>query len=475
MSRIHLLYVACGVFILTLAAAWLTQGRGVVHDDAARNIAVPDTLLMPLELQVAYNDRDIFFRYRWPAKQPHIYIDMWRYTHGKWVRHGKSPVGPEPHGIYEDRVTMLVDDGSVPEFRHYGGYITADKSMRFMTGAASAETVGAHPHLGQSLGQNDVRKYLPATRKDLNDWKSVVDEETLARQREAGYFLDLWHWRAHRSNPVNVSDDQFVAEYRSNDSGAGSFYTNWDAEGEHPKMMFNQALTGMRALDWNRVSTNQWDFDSLYYLSEDMAEPFDPDHAWQEGDTIPRQIIREPSGSRGSIRVDGLARWNDGYWEVALVRAKDTGSPLDDKIFRDQGVYDIAVAVHRNATGSRWHYVSLPLQVGLGREAQIQAHRFAGDSPDWGEVAVRKLELFYPGQVDWASLVSRRHAGADKMQAGVPVRVRHSEKQLAFYAVEGEFNTEILRQWLLTLIAGVLLIVAFGAAVSNLLPKQGDR
>jgi hypothetical protein len=79
--------------------------------------------------------------------------------------------------------------------------------------------------------------------------------------------------------------------------------------------------------------------------------------------------------------------------------------------------------------------------------------------------------LFYPGQVNWPLLNSRRHAGADSIKKGVPVRYRHSEEQLAHYGVEVEFADAIRRQWLLTLFAGVGLIFAFGIALN--LPTRG--
>lgn len=53
-------------------------------------------------------------------------------------------------------------------------------------------------------GQTEVGKHLPETRSDINNWASVVPESQLAAQRKAGYFLDLWHWRAHRSNPIGL-------------------------------------------------------------------------------------------------------------------------------------------------------------------------------------------------------------------------------------------------------------------------------
>jgi hypothetical protein len=411
MRRIPVILLVAVLFAGGLLLSLVTHGSGVVRNDPERSIWVPDELTMPLQLQVAYNDRDIFFRYRWPAEEPHLYIDVFRYAGGEWVRHGASPVGPEPDGIYEDRVTMLVDDGSVPGFQRYGGYITIGTGMRFFTeGEASADEVSAHPYIGGQLGESDVRKYLPATRTDPSDWGSIVDDGTLADQRAAGYFLDLWHWRAHRSNPLGWSDDQYVAEFRRSDSGRGPYFTNWDGEVGQPRLMFDPEQTGMYALRWEDFAAKRADFDQIYYLAEDFAVEFDPAHDWQDGDVIPRRVLREPAGSRASSRVHGEGRWADGFWDVTLQRAKDTGNPLEDKIFHDGGVYDIGIAVHRDATGSRWHYVSLPLQIGLGRTAEVEAVQFAGPGPDWDQVQQHELTLFYPGQVNWPRLTSDVHA-----------------------------------------------------------------
>jgi hypothetical protein len=64
------------------------------------------------------------------------------------------------------------------------------------------------------------------------------------------------------------------------------------------------------------------------------------------------------------------------------------------------------------------------------------------------------------------------HAGAPRINQGIPVRARHSEAQLAHYGVEMEFNQEIVRQWWLTLVAGLLLILGFGFAVIRLLGRR---
>ncbi len=446
---------------IALGLAWVTQGTGVVENDPERNISIPDDLTMPLQVQAAYNGNEVFFRYRWPAERPGIHHDVLVREGNEWVRKGRGVPGSEPDGLHEDRVTMLMDDGSVPQFGRYGGYLTV--------GAGAAGFTDEAPE--------EVTKSLPATRMDLGDWASRQAPETLQAQREAGYFLDLWHWRAHRSNPLDVSDDQWVGEARSGDEGRSPYSTNWDGDAGEPLWMFSQELTDMTAMRWEDIESGALDFDSRYYLAEAFAVPFDPEHDWQEGDVIPRRLLREPAGSRGDIRVHGEGRWADGYWDVTLARALDTGSPLDDKILRDQGLYSVAFAVHRDATGGRWHKVSHPYSLGMGREdSDLTANRFQGRSPDWSN-DWKEVTLFYPGQVNWPLLVSRAHAGAEDIAEGSPVRSRHSEKQLALYGVEMEFNDAIIRQWGLTLFAGLLAMlgVTLGLLPSFTRHRKGGR
>ena len=468
--RRKLLSAAIVLFVTLLFLSWLFHGMGVVKNDPTRNIHIPETLTMPLQVKAAYNGDQMFFRYRWPAKQPHIYHDMMKFQGGKWERYGKSVPGPQPQGVYEDRVTMLVDDGSVPEFEKYGGYITIGDRMRFFTHEAKKEEVQKHPYLGKKK-QVEVGKHLPETRANIGDWKSVVPEAQLNAQRKAGYFLDLWHWRAHRSSPINKSDDQVIAEARYGDEGKGVFFDNWDKDKKQPKLMFDMAKVGKTALAWDDLANRKLGFDDLYYMREDQAKSYDPKHAWKEGDTLPRRVLRPGEGSRADISVHGAARWKDGYWDVTLVRAMDTGHPLDDKAFVDHRVYSVAFSVHRDASGSRWHYVSLPQRLGLSRQADFKAARFEGAEPKW-EQDWYGVTLFYPGQVSWPLVNSSKHAGAENIKKGIPVRQRHSEVQLAHYGVEMEFADEIRRQWLYTLLAGVLLIVGFGIAVNLMLAKK---
>ena len=450
--------IASVLFLAGLLASWATQGTGVVHDDPERNIAIPDTLTVPLQVQAAYNDTTMFVRYRWPAEKPGIFHDVLIYEDGEWVRHGRGMPGSNPEGFHEDRVAMMLDDGSVPEFSRYGGYITI--------GAGLAGTTNEAPE--------GVSKYLPATRTDPAAWDAMAPEDVQAQLREAGYFLDLWHWRGARSNPLGYSDDQNVGATRGGDAGSKTYATNWDEAASQPKVMFDPETAGYRALKWDDIKAGEVTQDQTYALTPEVTVAFDPTANWQDGDVIPRRILSAPEGSRADITTaDGVGTWSDGYWDVTLARALDTGHPQDDKILNDLGMYDVAIAIHRNATGGRWHYISLPQSLGLGREADIKAVNFAGATPQWGDTWT-DVTLFYPGQVTWPFLTSSAHAGAASMAKGVPVKVRHSPEQLTNYAIETEFLDEIRQQWLLTILGGVILIAGFGVALDRALSvKKG--
>lgn len=440
------------LFGAALVVAWFTHGTGVVRDDLERNIAIPADLIVPMQVQAAYNDTTMFFRYRWPAEKPGIFHDLLRYEDGAWIVEGKPVPGSQADGLHEDRVAMMLDDGGVPEFGRYGGYVAIGAGLAGLTDEAPEE----------------VTKYLPQTRNRLNAWDDKAEDAKLAAQREAGYFIDLWHWRGGRSNPLGEADDQYVADERGGDAGKGSYSTNWDKELKQPTVMF---AAGHGALRWDDVKAGKVTQDDLYALIPAASAPFDANAGWVNGDVVPRRILKPASGSRGDIGVVGEGRWADGYWDVTLSRALDTGAPADDKILKDQGAYQVAFAIHRNATGGRWHYVSLPQTLGLGRPGAVTAASFQGDAPTWGDDWTA-VTLFYPGQVTWPMLNSAEHAGTAAIQQGVPVAFRHSPEQLAHYGVEREFQPQIVRQWILTLLAGILLIAMFGYALDATLSNR---
>ncbi len=398
------------LLILALLGLPILVSLATVPDDADE--------IRTLQVAVVYNDEAIQVRFRYETDQPSWYHQVWRYTGGEWVRHGAGRPGRNPHGLYEDRISMMIDDGSVPDFARFGGFMTVHDGMRHLDSAAHPREVRRHPVLGDEMGRNDVRKYIPASRNDADQarWNDIRSEDELDAMRDRGEFIDLWQWRAHRSNPVGKADNGYVLHYRLSSEGRGMYTTNWDDDADQPAWMFDPEKTGKRALSWERLIEQGYSQDDLYYLSEDHAVAFDPDHDWQEGDVIPQRFLRAPSGSRGAI--DARGRHEDGAWEVVLTRSLAAPNPRDSKTFEPGGVYNVAFAVHQGK-GARWHRIALPhiLHLHDGEDLdtanpapRIIASRVDGDL-NQAEVDYTEIPLIHPGQITWQWLHQQDHPG----------------------------------------------------------------
>ncbi|SES05594.1 ethylbenzene dehydrogenase-related protein [Salisediminibacterium halotolerans] len=453
-GKLFIIYFLIGALAVGLTGGFMSTG--VIEDDHDRNIEIPDETMDELQLKAAYNGEDIFWRFEWEADDGY-YHDYLVYEDGEWEQYGESPVGSDPHGVYEDRLTFLIDDGSVDHFSSSGGFMTVTEGMRYMTSMADADDAAEH------VDRDWVRKFLPETREDPDDWRTMKDDDELEDLVDAGYFLDFWHWRAHRSNPVGHAEDTHLLQDRVADEG-DMFDTNWDDENEQPEYMYDPDSAGMHALEWDKVVDREYTQDDYYYLGPDNMTEFDPDHEWEDGDTLPRRPLEEPSGSRADIFANGV--WDDGKWHLDLERAMDTGNPDEDKIFHEQGVYDIAFAVHKNATGTRWHYVSFPMTFGFERGADIDVHHFEGDTPPWDEIEWETVDLVYPGQITWEHANDpENHAGAGAVQNEQHMGSFHSEEDFSYYGIESEFREEIMLQWGLTTAAVSVFVVLFSIGV----------
>ena len=353
-----------------------------------------------LEVAAAHDGQELQLWFRFETDEPSWYHDYLVYEGGQWVRHVGSADGEEGYGLYEDRISVIWSDGSVAGFAEAGGYVTVHPGMRTTATEASEEQVEAHPWLGEELGQSDVRKFIAESREEGASpdelWQGVRPAEELEQLREDGVFLDLWQWRAHRSNPVGYADNGYVLEYRHGSQGRSMYRSNESDAGE-PRMMYDPEATGRYALDIEALHRREYGQDDDYYLAEDFAVPFDSEREWEEGDAIPRRLLQEPSGSRGAIRAAGT--YKDGSWDVRLWRSLESPEPMDSLAIEPGRTYAVAFAVHQ-ATGARFHDVSMPMTFGLDdAEAQINAIKVEGDlrEVEADELEWVEVEMFHPG------------------------------------------------------------------------------
>jgi hypothetical protein len=326
-----------------------------------------------LKVQAAYDAKNAYFRFEWRTQQPypgteHQYL---RFDGKEWkvygypkldkiVRDGKGP------GIYEDRMSLMIDDGKVPGFAQQGCWLTCHNGQRDMPGTASKEDAQANALL-KAINKNDLRKYLPSTRTDPADWKTGKTPEEIAKIKAAGGFVDLIQWRAHRSNAVGMADDGYVLEYRLSDAGKDVFGSNADAKTHSPKFMWDAKKTGYKS-----ITAEQLRKGNHFLVRETNAVAFDPNAAWKEGDLVPDYIVSREDAKGSAADNNAIASWKDSVWTVVLIRPLGLAND-DDKALKDGGVYNVGFAVHDDNITTRGHHVSFVKTLGIGAKADIQA------------------------------------------------------------------------------------------------------
>lgn len=333
---------------------------------------------LQLSVQVAYDKENAYFRAQWRTRNAFpgdAYLPL-RFDGKEWKSHGgpqldKAVLSGERPAIYEDRFSIMIDDGAVPGFAAQGCWLSCHDGQRDMPKLPSAADVKANAFF-QSIKRGDVRKYLPATRTDaMASWDKGKSLDEIAKIKAAGGFLDLMQWRAHRSNPVGMADDGYVLEYRNFDAGKNSFGSNLDSKAGQPRFMYDEKKVGKKAFtmaDMRKMPTA--------LVRDQNAVPFDPKAGWKEGDLI-ASVIQSRADAAGSAADNKQAKgeWRDSTWTVVWARPLNLANP-DDKALKEGAAYNFSFAVHDDNITTRGHHVSFPVTVGFGaKAAAIQATR----------------------------------------------------------------------------------------------------
>ncbi len=333
-----------------------------------------------LAIQAAHDSEYLYFRFRWNTNakregRMHNYV---RYDGKAWKFYGSHRAssnvrsGKEPP-LYEDRLAIILDDGKVKDFANQGCWVTCHNGMRDAPDMATKEQVQAHPLLGKSgLKKSDIRKYLPSTRTDESaSWDKTKSKEEIAKIKAAGGFLDLMQWRVARSNPVGMADDGYVLEYRLFDEGKNPFSWNLDRKTMTPKFMFDKGKAGFKGLRAEDIGNPS---KPAVLVREANAVPYDANAGWKEGDILPGRLVSR-TGAKGSAADNDDAKgvWKDGAYTMIFRRKLDTGHPADDKILKVGGKYTIGIGIHDDNVTTRYHFVSFPLSLGIGVDADIKA------------------------------------------------------------------------------------------------------
>ena len=325
-----------------------------------------------LKLQAAYDSKNVYLRFQWKTLNDypgteHQYL---RFDGTEWKVWGfpkldKIVQERKMQGLYEDRMSVMIDDGKVPGFDKQGCWLTCHDGQRDMQKQFTKDEI-ANNALMTAIKRSDVRKYLPASRTDPTDWKTGKTVDELNKIKAAGGFIDLIQWRAHRSYPVGMVDDGYVLEWRNSDAGTNMFAGNSDAKTHAPKFMWDEKKVGYKSITVSELRKGDH-----FLIPEQNAVPFDPKAGWKEGDMLPDYIVSRADAKGSAADNNGIAIWKDGVWTVLIIRPLGLTN-ADDKTLQEGGVYNVGFAVHDDNITTRGHHVSFNKTLGLGAKKGIK-------------------------------------------------------------------------------------------------------
>ena len=463
-------FVICSILNLAACTETLTsnpdaglKGKATGGKPILVGLDTTKPVIFPLSVQAAYNDDTVFFQMSWQGDRGDAH-DYLHYTNGQWQREGshrreaQSTINNDSlrgktnvtSTSWESRVTFFLDDPTGPNhvdgFEKLGCFLVCHNDSRFM------------PEWDAS---SDLTMYLP----DAKPGK-----------------LDLWHHRLARANPIGWSDDQYVTTRtpgkeneggRHGDSGTSPYKTN-DIVNNEPSFVldYNDTTNRAFAFDFNDTFNSPYRFfmepgtrNALFQTPPNVVKAMDTSTAKsvgyvpREGDTVPRRILRTPTGSRGdisAINTSFTATSADGLQGVIrsnIQRALNTGN-LDDTALQAGKVYNIAFAVNTGKISIRDHYVSFPMTISLGatQAADIQAVYFSGNGktnpPNFSNTnmfPVAQIDTFLPGITSYEFLtgqnitksyidpqtslaVTQSHGGANGLSEGLGCRDCHTTR-----------------------------------------------
>jgi Ethylbenzene dehydrogenase len=357
------------------------RGNEIVKGGALEPTPIPGKNgAIELNTQAAHDAEYVYFRFQWKTNlnregRMHDYI---RYDGNQWKWYGhdradKSVRSGEQPPLYEDRFSIMLDDGKVPQFAQRGCWVTCHNGMRDTKDSVGAEAVKRHPLFGDAgMKESDIRKYLASTRTDsAASWDKTKSPEEIAKIKAEGGFLELMQWRGARSAAVGMADDGYVLEYRNFDAGKNPFAWNVDRRTMTPLYMFDPAKVGSKALAAEDIGNPA---KPAAIVREENAVRFDPNAGWKEGDILPGRLLSRADASGSATDNDAVyGTWKDGTYTLVWRRKLDTGHPADDKIMKVGGTYTVGLAIHDDNVTTRFHHVSFPLTLGIGVDADIKA------------------------------------------------------------------------------------------------------
>jgi hypothetical protein len=262
-----------------------------------------------IRLRSVYTSDSLYMLISWEDETESVKKNMWVYDGAKWDSLKEQRVyEPKPTTSDEDRLAFHwpIND-SVRGFAEKGCLITCHDSGKF-------------------------------SKKEQRMFTNSPAE-----------FIDEWHWKAARTNPIGYLDDKWMdnmvltktqepdlharreAAHHGDAKGEGNLnYSDNKTDDGRPKFMPASKMTDSQFLEKEKAI-------SIDYLKI----------SFNKGAAIPGYILARPKGSRGDVDAKGV--WRNGRWTLEIGRKLVTTDKAHDVQFNDLNeTYSFGIAVFDN-------------------------------------------------------------------------------------------------------------------------------
>ncbi|NQY64958.1 MAG: hypothetical protein HRT38_14745 [Alteromonadaceae bacterium] len=171
--------------------------------------------------------------------------------------------------------------------------------------------------------------------------KNIPEQSTGEPNSKGQNIVDLWQWKAVRTNNMILMDDNFIGEptkvrvgrrrytagYQTDAKQSGAYVMNW--QWYKPHGIVPKRIPRYSSLLQN-TSNELDDHKLLPVLPWDDTKPYSAEQdTYAIGVMLPSVLYRSNrfEGDRADVRA--FARWQDGQWSLELSRKLVTGSSYD--------------------------------------------------------------------------------------------------------------------------------------------------
>ena len=148
-----------------------------------------------------------------------------------------------------------------------------------------------------------------------------------------GTIRDMWHWKAVRSDPMKLADDDFFGPPATQLNGKRRYKAGYVADGKD---------SGGISMNWKWYTPHGVTPKKLPY--EDEKTTIKPTQAipwyhftkytkakdnYPEGAMLPSVLLKANTLEGDQADVHAKGEWKEGWWHLEMVRALDTHSPND--------------------------------------------------------------------------------------------------------------------------------------------------